>query len=253
MIFSHENLIFSVLECIEFRYGAIKANGKNRNYCALSYRIESDAKISWQNKTIKVADNTLTFFPTGIDYTRECTHDHMIVIHLDIDNYISNNIQSITPNNPDRILSYFKKIHKVWTEKKTGYRYKATSLLYSMFSELCYEFSKSASVPEVIADAVEYIHKNYTDSDLKISELAHICGVSDVYFRKLFTSHFNITPKKYINRLRFEYAKSLLNNGDITIFEIAERCGFNDVKHFSTAFKRYTGYPPSKQEYLPLK
>lgn len=249
MIFSHENLIFSVLDCIEFHYKTSNANAKNRNYCALSYRISSDAKISWQNKTIKVSDNSLTFFPAGIDYIRECTYDNMIVIHLDIDNYISNNIQSIVPKNHNRISAYFNEILKIWSEKQTGYKYRATSLLYSMFSELCFEFSKSATIPELIADAVEYIHKNYTDCDLRISELAKLCGISDVYFRKVFTTHFGITPKKYISKLRFEYAKSLLNNGDITVSEVAYRSGFNDIKHFSTAFKEYTGHPPSKQEY----
>jgi AraC-like DNA-binding protein len=52
--------------------------------------------------------------------------------------------------------------------------------------------------------------------------------------------------KEYITRIRIEKAKSLMENTDMPIAEIAEKTGFASQSYFSTAFKNCTGLTPSQ-------
>ena len=249
MIFSENDLSLNILDVMEFESKRTVCYNKKRNYCALSLRIKADTQILWSGKSLKLSDGSLTFFPSGIGYTRKCEYDSMIVIHLDIPNYVSYDIQTATPNNYQGMYDIFKNMLTIWTQKKPGYKYAASALLYRLFEMLCLEFSDTAAVPDSIKGSLDFIHENYTDCQIRMSDIVKNAGMSEVYFRKIFKSCFGVTPKRYITDLRMEHAKTLLNSGHVTVSEAAERSGFGDVKHFSTAFKKKMGYPPSKQEY----
>ena len=47
--------------------------------------------------------------------------------------------------------------------------------------------------------------------------------------------------KEYLDTLRIQYAKSLLETGYFSQTEIASRCGFSDAGYFRTVFKRKLG------------
>lgn len=247
MIFDKKNLKLSVLEVAKFHYNKNISHNHNRRYSALSLRTDSDALISWNGKSVKIGSRTLSYFPPNIDYIRKSIYDNMIVIHLDVQNYISYDIQTITPENYDEIYCIFQEILKVWTEKREGYIYTANALLYTLFAKLTCTYSDDIS--DELKAVIDHIHSHYTESDLKIETLSRIAGISEVYLRRLFNKQFGCSPKKYISDLRIEFAKTLLNMGDITIAEVCERSGFNDVKYFSTAFKQKMGYPPSRHQY----
>lgn len=47
---------------------------------------------------------------------------------------------------------------------------------------------------------------------------------------------------------KIEYARQLLDEGNLKVFEVAQRVGFEDTTYFSHVFKKYTGM--SAKEYL---
>ena len=249
MIFSQKDLNFSILDVMAFESGNVVCHNKKRSYCALSLRIKSDAQIIHKGKVTNLSDGAVTYFPAETDYIRKSKYDKLIAVHLNVQNYISYEIQSVKPENSDEIYSIFNDMLTVWTQKKTGYKYTACALLYKLFGKFCIEFSDDAAIPDSIRNALDFIHENYTDCKMRIQNIAKQAGMSEVYFRKIFKNSLNVTPKKYIDDLKIEYAKSLLNSGQVTVAEAAERAGFCDVKHFSTAFKKKTGIPPSRQQY----
>ncbi|MFW5844634.1 MAG: helix-turn-helix transcriptional regulator [Planctomycetota bacterium] len=49
----------------------------------------------------------------------------------------------------------------------------------------------------------------------------------------------------YHQHLRLELAASLLRDGDLGVAQVAARMGFETAFHFSRAFRRWYGQPPS--------
>jgi AraC-like DNA-binding protein len=63
---------------------------------------------------------------------------------------------------------------------------------------------------------------------------------------RYFKHSFNTTPKKYINSLRIEKARFLLQNKNQTVKDAAYRAGFTDPLYFSKVFKEKFGVSPSE-------
>ena len=121
-------------------------------------------------------------------------------------------------------------------------------LLYNEHTMDRAQFSKK----QQIEPAVEYLSKNYTNADLKISGLSDIVYMSEKNFRRLFFAVYNQTPYTYLQQLRINNAEILLLNTSKTISDIALQCGFCDVYTFSHAFKKHIGVSPSKYRQIYL-
>ena len=56
----------------------------------------------------------------------------------------------------------------------------------------------------------------------------------------------SVTPKDYIQQVRMHKAKLLLQQfRDLSIAQVAERCGYSQLSNFTRAFKNYFGFMPS--------
>ena len=92
---------------------------------------------------------------------------------------------------------------------------------------------------------VEYIDSNYGQT-ITLNELSRIAGMSPKYFCSYFHSIIHRTPIDYLNYYRIERACSELSTSDLTLAEVAYRCGFSDVSYFIKTFKRYKGITPHR-------
>jgi two-component system response regulator YesN len=99
------------------------------------------------------------------------------------------------------------------------------------------------SAGKVIDQALEYIHAHITES-LTLQQVARYVHVSKNYFCHLFKKHTGMNFIDYVIEIRMNLAKRYLRNHDLKIYEVAELCGFGDVKYFSKLFKRVTGCTP---------
>lgn len=118
-----------------------------------------------------------------------------------------------------------------------------------MFYNILHNLTSSDTLGNgVIYPAIQYLENNYSSPDLTNQTLADQCSISEVYFRKLFTEQYGITPRQYIIDLRISKAKQLLTDGILKISHISEECGFSNPYHFSRLFKEKTGLTPT--EYL---
>jgi len=62
----------------------------------------------------------------------------------------------------------------------------------------------------------------------------------------LFKQVTGISFKEYLNKVRIEEAKSLLEHTDYSIMEIAVACGYSDQSYFTKVFKKATGITPKQ-------
>ena len=122
-----------------------------------------------------------------------------------------------------------------------GNRAQLLAVFYDILSKLCVH-----NIPPELMGAVRLIGSDYCDSSLTNAMLAAKCNMSEVYFRKLFTKHFGISPRQYIIDARIEKAKQLLAEGTGSVCVISEACGFSNPYHFCRMFKQKTGTTPTE-------
>lgn len=91
----------------------------------------------------------------------------------------------------------------------------------------------------------EYINE-HLHQDIKLIDLAAIAQMSSYHFLRLFKQSMGITPHQYILQRRIAKAKYLLQQGELSIAEVAALVGFCDQSHFTRYFKRIVGVTPKQ-------
>ncbi len=94
--------------------------------------------------------------------------------------------------------------------------------------------------------AMDYIEKNYMDSNMSLNMVCTYLGVSISYFSMIFKSYTGETFVEALTRIRIDKSKKLMDTTDLRTYEIAERVGYNDPHYFSMIFKKITGKTPSE-------
>lgn len=92
--------------------------------------------------------------------------------------------------------------------------------------------------------AVTFINSNLTE-DLSLETIAREAGMSKSYFSTIFKKMNGIPVWDYITRKRVELAMCFLRESDLSIMEIAEKCGFSSISNFNRCFRQVTGISPS--------
>ncbi len=222
-----------------------------RNYDSISLRLSGSGKFKTESKAFTVRKGNVLYLPKNAAYTQKTEGEKLIAIHFI--NYSfnrKNKIEIVKSEDVQYVENIAQQMYDVWKEKKQGYRYKCTSLLYELIYYLnCQEHEHiidSVTSDQKIKNAIDYIHTHFRSEEIDISYLANMCAISETYFRKLFKMIYEVSPKQYILNLKLEVASQLLHSGFYTINEVSDKSGFNDVKYFSKLFKKRFGMTPKE-------
>lgn len=79
-----------------------------------------------------------------------------------------------------------------------------------------------------------------------VEEMAAIVGLGTTLFNEKVKSYSGFSPINYLINIRISEAIRLLKRPDINLTDIALDTGFYSSQHFSTTFKKLTGYTPSE-------
>lgn len=93
---------------------------------------------------------------------------------------------------------------------------------------------------------MDYIDQNLAESDINVTDLATVVGVSRSGLNRKMKSIIGITPKEFINRARMHKACNLLVSTHSAVKEIAYSCGFADQNYFGKSFRATYGMSPSE-------
>lgn len=79
---------------------------------------------------------------------------------------------------------------------------------------------------------------------LNLPQIALRAGLSVKTIQRVFAKELATTPRQFFQQQRIEYAQRLLRTSDVSIAEIADRCGYAEYTKFSRAFRRDVGLSP---------
>jgi len=105
--------------------------------------------------------------------------------------------------------------------------------------------SLGADTQRLIRQAMAYIHEHYF-SPLSRQDIAQHINISEDYLTFCFRQELGTTPIKYLQRYRINRAKSLLQDNQKTVTEVALNVGFSDSGYFSRVFHREMGMSPDQ-------
>ncbi|MFD2116659.1 helix-turn-helix domain-containing protein [Paenibacillus yanchengensis] len=128
------------------------------------------------------------------------------------------------------------------TMKETQLQYETwVQLLLLFLYERCYLSAQAVSI-SFIADYI----KQHLQTNIQVTTLAKLAGLSEEGLRKRFVKTYGMTPKNYQQMCRLSEAKWLLSSSDKDMQTIAEMIGFARLHSFSAWFKEMEAMSPTE-------
>ena len=91
---------------------------------------------------------------------------------------------------------------------------------------------------------IDIIHANMGNDDINIEHIATALSMSTKQLRSRVTAITGMTPVAFVLQVRLNYARHIITNENVSLTAIASRCGFQNLSHFSKAFKQQFGISP---------
>lgn len=97
----------------------------------------------------------------------------------------------------------------------------------------------------VVEDIINYINHNYMEN-LRLEFIALLFGYNSSYLGKIFKQKTNYNFNTYLDIVRIENAKKLLEQGNLKVYEIAKKVGYTSADYLHIKFKKYVGETPAE-------
>jgi transcriptional regulator GlxA family with amidase domain len=110
------------------------------------------------------------------------------------------------------------------------------------------QFSRKGEAAPVGRSALQEVQRwvaGNPATDHSVTSLAKRMGLSARHFARLFRSEVGITPATWIEAVRVNAARRLLEDGQTTPKQVAALCGFADADTLRRAFARHVGVTPA--------
>ncbi len=142
----------------------------------------------------------------------------------------------------DSILPYFK-LEQQLPEKlilvKTEEAIEILRSINENIDGILSDFTESGKI-----DLVDFMEKNYM-FNIPLEKFSYLTGRSLTTFKRDFSKSFQTTPQKWLTKRRLELAHYQLSQQHRKPVDVYFETGFENLSHFSRAFKNHFGYNPT--------
>ena len=190
-----------------------------------------------------ISEGELPIFCLIID-RRFCQYNGIDPVQLVFQNIIRDD---------DKASALFRRMMDAYADREDRF-YNAAfkSAVLDLLVYLCRHYSLPRSEELSQAPSLEYVRRamvymkaNFAQK-LSSDDIAASAGLSKYHFEREFKRFTGCTPTHYLNTVRCEYARNLLESGRHSVKQTAFLCGFANNSYFSSVFRRYTGLLPSQ-------
>ncbi len=156
-----------------------------------------------------------------------------------------------------QFFSLFSNIVTEGYQKLFSYKELSNALLLSVLSLMARRSRSLTPYPKIeqterkvyqsklMQDVTEFIGKNI-DRKYTLPELASECGYNKDYLYRMIKKETGLTAIQFVNKVKYDQAKKLIQHTELSLSEIAWNLGFGSLQYFSRFFKEQSGIPPSE-------
>jgi signal transduction histidine kinase/ligand-binding sensor domain-containing protein/DNA-binding response OmpR family regulator len=144
------------------------------------------------------------------------------------------------PFNTEVLLSYIKSL--------LDQRRKIRSIMESRVELKPDEVQVTPKDKEFIERVLALINENLSNPEFNVEKLASKVYISRTLFYKKIKGITGYQPVELIRMMRLKKAAQFIETGEFTVSEVAYMVGYNDIRYFSTSFKKQYGISPSQYQ-----
>lgn len=145
-----------------------------------------------------------------------------------------------------RILQYIQ--NEVFN-REVAYCTRVNHLIDELFIAITRQLTRqnnpARDFPKVFMQLEQTLRQNLSHQ-WTVEEMAAVVGMGTTLFNEKVKNYSGFSPINYLINIRISEAIKLLKKEDISLTDIALDTGFYSSQHFSTTFKKLTGYTPSE-------
>jgi AraC-like DNA-binding protein len=132
-------------------------------------------------------------------------------------------------------------------QREIGYTTRVNHLIDELLIFIARQSSRQTNLrrdfPEMFTKMEEALRQNLAHQ-WTVEEMAALIGLGTTAFSEKVKIFTGFSPLNYLINIRISEAIKLLKKPEINVTEIALETGFYSSQHFSTTFKKLTGYTP---------
>lgn len=230
-----------------------KIHNKSRYSDCFVYILTGEADYYFGEKMMKAEAGNILFISRHSEYSIDIKHPNYTYCYFDFNFMDSDRTDYACNVFKSELLEGLEadyiNLYRRWHRGSVADKASCMAIVYKIYSKIIASSIYSYITPSRKNDidlAIKIIQKNIHNPDFSVADIVKELKISEVHFRRLFRKTHNTSPMKYVTSLRIEKAKEYLRLKELSVAEIAEKCGFASSYYFSRVFKEETGLTPTE-------
>lgn len=142
----------------------------------------------------------------------------------------------------------FDELETLAERKPMGYRRRSSLIAYELallVADAIESFDEQPVIHPALMRALCF-SRDTLGQPVTVADMARAAAVTPQHLIRLFKDALSKRPHEWLEQYRLSQAAGLLHGTDMRLEDIADHVGYKDPYYFSIAFKRVTGYSPTK-------
>lgn len=145
-------------------------------------------------------------------------------------------------------VAVLRELHQMIMDEERDFR--KEEIFFFLLEQLIEEYTEqivpaeNAEQSTEVRAICEFLENHYMEN-ITLDDLCKLIGLSKYYLLRTFTKQKGISPYSYLETIRIDKSKKMLEQGILPI-DVALQTGFTDQSHFSNFFKKFIGLTPKQ-------
>jgi AraC-like DNA-binding protein len=148
-----------------------------------------------------------------------------------------------------RVVSILQGLQSELVSQELGYLTRSNQLLDELFVTITRQLTRQnisqRDFPQTFMKLEQTLRQNLSHQ-WSVEEMAALVGLGTTAFSEKVKNYTGFSPLNYLINIRISEAIRMLKRQEENLTDIALETGFYSSQHFSTTFKKLTGYTPSQ-------